>query len=64
MLSAHLFLSGHLFLRKVSVLDGVLREVPGQEIGDAVDGMLSYAFQELAKIKLWFDAVQLRRADQ
>ena len=39
-------------------------KVPGQEIGDPVNGMVCDAPQELAKIKLRIDAVQLRRADQ
>jgi hypothetical protein len=39
-------------------------EVPGEQIGDAADGMISDTFQELREVKLRIDAVQLRRADQ
>jgi hypothetical protein len=43
---------------------GIGGKIPGQKIGDAVDGMICDAIEELAKIKLRIEAVQLRCANQ
>ena len=39
-------------------------EIPGQEFGDAMDGMLGDAADDLAQISFGVDAVELGRADQ
>jgi hypothetical protein len=38
--------------------------VPGQQLGDAVDRVLGNVFEHVTQVGLWVQAVELGRADQ
>src|ERR1700757_148421 len=42
----------------------VADEIPGKKIRNAIDGMISDAFQQLTKVELRIDSVQLRCTDE
>ena len=62
--SVHLFLSGH-FAQRLSVLFGVFDgEIPGEQFVDPADRVFGDTGQDLAKVALWVESVQLSRSDQ